>query len=89
MARIIGVIHTNFIARDGTTIEGQTLHTTEPISAERGIGETGDRFFLSKAKLSTLDFTPAPGQTVEVFYNRYGKVSTIKLVDNEDSIVID
>lgn len=88
MVRVIGVVYTNFTARDGTTIEGQTLHTTEPISAERGIGESGDRFFLSKAKLSTLDFTPAPGQTVEVFYNRYGKVASLKLV-SDDSIVID
>ena len=88
MVRVIGVVYTNFTARDGTTIEGQTLHTTEPISAERGIGESGDRFFLSKAKLSTLDFTPAPGQRIVVFYNRYGKVASLKLV-SDDSIVID
>ena len=88
MVRVIGVVYTNFTARDGTTIEGQTLHTTEPISAERGIGESGDRFFLSKAKLSTLDFVPAPGQSVEVFYNRFGKVASLKLV-SDDSIVID
>lgn len=88
MANIIGVIKTSFTARDGTLIEGDTVHITEPISAERGIGETGDHFFLSKAKLATLDFVPAPGQTVEVFYNRYGKVSTLKLV-SDDSIVIE
>lgn len=88
MARIIGVIHTNFTTQDGTLIEGDTVHITEPISAERGIGESGDRFFLSKAKLSSLDFTPAPGQTVEIFYNRYGKVASLKLV-SDDSIVID
>lgn len=88
MARIIGVIHTNFTAQDGTLIEGDTVHITEPISAERGIGESGDRFFLSRAKLSSLDFVPAPGQTVEVFYNKFGKVASLKLV-SDDSIVID
>lgn len=88
MPRIIGIINTKFKTKDtGTTIEGKTIHTTEPISPERGKGEETDHFFLSAAKLAALDFDPAPGQTVDVLYNRYGKVATMKLVD--DDIVID
>ena len=54
---------------------------------KRGQGETTDHFFLTTAKLATLDFVPAPGQMVEVFYNRYGKVATLKLV-GDDNIII-
>lgn len=88
MPKIIGLVNMKFKAKDtDTMIEGKTIHTTEPISPERGIGEAGDHFFMSAAKLSALDFDPAPGQTVDVLYNRYGKVATMKLVD--DDIVID
>ena len=37
--------------------------------------------------MSTLDFTPAVGMTVEVFYNRYGKVATLRLLSNDNSFV--
>lgn len=85
--RIIGVVNTKFTAQDGTIIEGKTVHTAEPISPERGIGEAGDRFFMSKAKLADLDFDPVPGQTVDVLYNRYGKVATMKLVTDDTDVI--
>lgn len=89
MAKIIGIIRTKFQAKDtGTTVEGQTIHVTESIASERGVGEAADHFFLSKAKLAALGFTPAVGQEVEVFYNRYGKVTSLKLVDLDDETII-
>lgn len=60
--KVAGVEYMEFTGRDGETVSGMTVHTTEKIDAKRGQGERGDRFFLSKAKLSTLDFTPAPGR---------------------------
>lgn len=86
--RIIGIVNTKFTAQDGTVIEGKTVHTAEPISPERGIGEAGDHFFMSTTKLATLGFDPAPGQTVQVFYNRFGKVAVMKLVDDDIEIDI-
>lgn len=66
MPKIIGLVNMKFKAKDtDTMIEGKTIHTTEPISPERGIGEAGDHFFMSAAKLSALDFIPAVGQEVE------------------------
>lgn len=89
MAKIIGIIRTKFQAKDtGNTVEGQTIHVTESIASERGMGEAADHFFLSKAKLAALDFTPAPGQSVHVLYNKFGRVETLKLIDPDDGIVI-
>ena len=41
---------------------------------------------MSAAKLAALDFVPAVNQTVEIYYNRFGKVATLRLVDD---IIID
>ena len=40
----------------------------------------GDRIFLSKNKLNDLSFVPVVGMEVEVLYNKFGKVSTIRLI---------
>lgn len=77
---------TNFVTKDGKEINGSTFYTAETISSQRGEGEKGDRFFLSAAKLAALDFVPAVNQTVEIYYNRFGKVATLRLVDD---IIID
>lgn len=86
IVRIIGRETTDFIAKDGQRISGTTFHTAETISSQRGEGEKGDRFFLSAAKLAALDFVPTVNQVVELYYNKYGKVATLRLVDD---IVID
>lgn len=77
---------TDFTAKDGTRVTGSTFYTAETIPSQRGEGEKGDRFFLSQAKLATLDFVPAVNQSVELYYNKYGKVATLQVVDD---IVID
>lgn len=87
MAKIIGIAKTEFTAKDGTQIRGLTIHTTEPMDPKKGQGEVTDHFFLSAAKLAALDFTPAVGQEVDVLYNRFGKVSTLRLVEDPGPIV--
>lgn len=89
MAKIIGILDTSFKTKDGVQIEGKTFFATEPIDPKRGEGLSAERFFLSKNKLETLDFTPAVGQDVDVFFNRFGKVSTLKLLSDTASDSID
>lgn len=81
MAKIVGISNCSFKGRDGTQVNGSTIHTAEPIDPKRGQGEATDHFFFSAVKLAALDFTPAVGQEVEVLYNRYGKVSALRLQD--------
>lgn len=83
MSMIIGIVNSSFTPKDSSTpIEGSTFYVTNPIPSQRGEGSSAERFFLSKAKLSTLDFTPSVGMDIEVLYNRYGKVSTLRLLDD-------
>ena len=83
--KIIGIVNVSFSTKDGNTITGKTFHVTSPVPAGQGSGEVTDHFFLSAAKLETLDFTPELSQQIQVLYNRYGKVASLVLVDPLDS----
>lgn len=84
MATIIGKRPSGFTAADGTKIEGLTLYISELMTTPGAEGTSADRIFLSKAKLAALGFTPALGQEVEVLYNKFGKVASMKLEANSD-----
>lgn len=79
MAEIIGQRSSSFTAADGTKVNGITLYIAELMTAPGATGKSAERIFLSAGKLAALDFTPTVGQTVEIFYNRYGKVASMKL----------
>jgi hypothetical protein len=85
MSKIDGLEHKNFTTQKGDTIEGVSLYVTDKIPPQRGEGCMGDRIFLSKNKLNDLSFVPAVGMDIEVLYNKYGKVSTIRLIADADS----
>lgn len=82
MSKIIGIALCSFKLKDGSTMEGKTIYTSTPIDPKRGQGVATEHFFLSAAKLAALGFTPALGQTVEVLYSKYGKVSQLRLIDD-------
>ena len=85
MSKLIGCEHKNFTTQKGDTIEGVSIYITDKIPPQRGEGCTADRIFLSKNKLADLPFVPAVGMEIEVLYNKYGKVSTIRLISDADS----
>lgn len=82
MSTIRGMLPTSFKGADGSTVTGTTIFVSDPIDPKRGQGESAERFFLSAAKLANLGFSPAVGQEITIFYNRYGKVATIKINDD-------
>ena len=79
--KIVGTQDTAFKTKDGQMMEGKTVYTEQSIPPGRGAGYRTDKFFLSAAKLAALDFQPSVGDTVQVLYNRWGRVQTIRLVD--------
>lgn len=79
--KIVGMQDTAFKTKEGQVMEGATVHTEQSFPPGRGTGCRTDHFFLSTAKLAALDFKPSVGDTVQVLYNRWGRVQTIRLVD--------
>lgn len=79
---IIGKRPSGFTTKDGTNIEGVTMYLAEVMHSPGAEGKSAERVFLSKQKLASLDFIPAVGMEVDVFYNRFGKVATIRLLDD-------
>lgn len=87
MTRVIGTERLSFKGADGTEVKGLNLYVSEAIDPKRGQGERADRYFLSEAKIAALDFTLAPGQVVDLLYNRYGKIATVKLLDDDGTVI--
>ncbi len=81
-SKIIGIEEIRFMGKDGKEVVGKRIHLTDPIDAGRGIGDAGDKIFLSAAKLADLDYKPAVGQEVELLYDRNGKVKAVTVVDD-------
>jgi hypothetical protein len=87
--KIVGIARTSFTPKDSDVpVEGMTIHTTEPFDPRRSgcEGVSTDHFFLSKNKLRDLTFSPAVGLEVEVLFNRYGKVQTLRLLSDAEAI---
>lgn len=84
--KVIGIENVNFTGTDGKEVKGARIYVTEPL--QHGIGERGDTFFLSEARLSKL-FTLAVGQVITPLYNRWGKVETLVLENEGGDSVID
>ncbi len=82
MAKICGIENVAFVGKDGSEVRGKRIHFTEAIAADRGVGEAGDRIFLSAAKLVTMDFTPVVGQDIDILYDKNGRVKGVTVVDD-------
>ena len=88
MARIIGLRRTSFTPKDSDTpIEGKIVYTSEPIDYKSGSGVATDHFFISKAREGTLSFELSVGQEILVLYTKRGKLASVQLLSDPDSIV--
>lgn len=80
---IAGILKTAFKPTDSDTpIEGVTVHVTDAIPPDRGEGVSTDHFFLSANKVKQLPFALAVGQEIEVLYSKWGKVATLRLLED-------
>ena len=83
MSIIAGISKTAFKPKDSETpIEGVTVHVTDTIPPDRGEGVSTDHFFLSANKVKQLPFALAVGQEIEVLYSKWGKVATLRLLED-------
>lgn len=79
MYTIVGIRHTNFTTQDGKQISGRTVFLTFPDNHTDGVAT--DKIFLSQNKFG--DTQLLVGMSVDLFYNKYGKVDYIRTYEEK------
>lgn len=77
--KVIGYKQSNFRAKDGTAVEGYNIYCTYPFNSPIADGEACERLYISDKRLNDCGYVPCVGDEVEVMYNRFGKVASIKI----------
>lgn len=72
---VIGYRNSSFKSADGNTISGVTMYLTTGDSYVTGV--VAERVFVSTNKLN--GYAPQLNDVVDVEYNKYGKVNSVKL----------
>ena len=81
---VIGVERVSFTPAGAVdNITGVAMYLARDITAEKGTGTRVERHFFSTAKLVRLGLDPDTliGQTVQPYYNRFGKIEQLEVVD--------
>lgn len=73
---IIGYRDMDFKSRDGNLISGRKYYYTYDVDGV--VGVSCDSFFVTREVMQNLAYVPDVNDTVEVYFNRYGKVSQIR-----------
>ena len=76
--KVIGFVESSFTAKDtGAVIEGMNIFVT--FENKRTTGSACDRLYVSRQRLEECGYYPSIGDDIEPLYNRYGKISGIRL----------
>ena len=84
--RIVGARRYSFKSDDGRMIEGYTVYClVQPSSSKNVIGYYADKFTLSESNFErfNVESLVASKATVELYYNKYGRVSNIVRVSDD------
>lgn len=82
--KIIGIRKSDFPTKTGEMIKGYNVYVVDNIDPRHGQGQSAEHFYLSERKLSMMngiDLFALLGHEVKIYYNRYGKVDTIEVLD--------
>lgn len=75
--KIIGMKKSDFTTKEGTMVTGYNVYLTYELTGDGADGLGCERVYLTQAKLDKSGFKPEVGDTVELTYNRFGKVAAI------------
>lgn len=78
--KVIGFKKSDFKTTEGNMIHGVNLYLGYPLRGEDCGGMAVERYYMTDAKLAANGYTPRVDDTVEVAYNRYGKLESIRAV---------
>ena len=73
---IIGYRHYDFVDKDGIRVSGYNLFCT--FSSDRVEGEACDRLSVTDRALN--GYFPQLGDRINVYYNKYGRITSVALV---------
>lgn len=82
--KITGIRKSDFPTKTGEMIKGYNVYVVDNIDPRHGQGQSAEHFYLSERKLSMIngiDPFALLGHEVKIYYNRYGKVDTIEVLD--------
>ena len=82
--KIIGIRKSDFPTKTGEMIKGYNVYVVDNIDPRHGQGQSAEHFYLSERKFSMMngiDPFALLGHEVKIYYNRYGKVDTIEVLD--------
>lgn len=79
--KIIGYKKSDFKTDKGEMIRGMNLYLGYPLNGDNCGGMAVERCYMTDAKLAANGYTPRVDDTVEVAYNRYGKLESIRDVE--------
>ncbi len=82
--KIVGIRKSDFTARTGEPVKGYTVYVMDNIVPQHGQGQSAEHFYLSQRKLTEMngiDPFSLLGHEVKLYYNRYGKVDTVEVLD--------
>ena len=82
--KIIGIRKSDFPTKTGEMIKGYNVYGSYGMDPRHGQGQSAKHFYLSERKLSMMngiDPFSLLGHEVKLYYNRYGKVDTVEVLD--------
>ena len=79
-ATVVGKKKISFTSKDGHEINGANLHINYEENGVEGLA--AEKFFISAVKFNANDISV--GDTINVLYNKYGKVEKVEIVDDID-----
>lgn len=81
--KIVGYRRNDFTTNDGKQITGCNVYIATEIDPRNGSGMSVERTYLSDSKLARegIDLSAILNHEIKVYYNRYGRVDSIVVVD--------
>lgn len=82
--KIIGIRKSDFPTKTGDFIKGYNVYVVDSIDPRHGQGQSAEHFYLSERKLAQMNCTDPFSlleHEVKIYYNRYGKVDTVEVLD--------
>lgn len=74
--KIIGFAENSFTAKDGTLVNGMNIYCSYESDRISGVG--CERIYVPMSRLEKGGYYPSLGDSIEVMYNKYGKVVGIR-----------